>query len=46
VLSGDTHGPHSVVRGTLETAGGLALFGLLLTPVFAQASLGRRAVRL
>jgi hypothetical protein len=42
VLGGDTHGPHQVVRGPLETVAGLALFGLLLTPVLATARLPRR----
>jgi hypothetical protein len=44
-LSGDTHGPHHLVRGPLETAAGLALFGLLLTPVLATARLPRRPRR-
>jgi hypothetical protein len=42
VLTGDTHGPHQVVRGPLETVAGLALFGVLLTPVLATARLPRR----
>jgi hypothetical protein len=45
VLLGDTHGPHQVVRGPLETVAGLALFGLLLTPVLATARLPRRRTR-